>query len=165
VRKVSTVVLAAGLIVPAACGDGGPPPGMVVDTSFMEDATMPGSVLRRGPASPEQLANPTPSPTVRGDSGQISIYDGFFVTAPCARPPVVDASLERDTIRVRIVSQAPAAPADTACAEASRAWGYATLVGQFDGGIYQVHVVHQGDLARAPLDTVYTDITIESRTR
>ena len=162
-RPVPGVVLAAGLVLSAACGDGGPPPGMVADTTYLEDALTPGVILRRGPASPEEVASPAPSPVVSGDYGQISVYDGFFITAPCASAPRIDASRESGTIRVRVISEE--APADDACGESERAWAYAALIGEFEPGRYDVRVSHEGDLARSPLDTVYTDIAIEPRRR
>jgi hypothetical protein len=164
-RSASILLLAAGLTLTAACGEEGPPPGMVADTAFLEDAGKPGTILRRGPATPEEVADPSPTPTVEGDVGQVSIYDGFFVTAPCASPPRVDASRQRDTIHVRVISDAPDTPADSSCSESDRAWGYAALVGEFEEGRYEVRVSHEGDRARPSLDTVFTGITIESRQR
>jgi hypothetical protein len=159
------LVLAAGLALLAGCLDDGPPPGMVADTTYLDDPDQPGTVLRRGPATPDEVADPSPAPTVEGATGRISVYDGFFVTAPCAGPPRVDASLQQDTIHVDVISDPAVLPTDSICAGTDRAWGYAVLVGPFEAGSYAVRLRHQGDRARPPLDTVLAGITIEPRSR
>lgn len=107
------------------------------------------------------MASGRPSaPIVAGDSGQISVYDGYFLLAPCSQPLRVQASQAEDTIRVRLFSS-PDTAATGPCAEDVRPWEYSLLVGQFEPGEYVVHVRHEGDLAReTALDTLYRGIEI-----
>lgn len=137
---------------------------MTVDTTDHEFET-PGTVFQFGPATPEEVARPLYPPVVRGDEGVVSIYEGYFVRAPCSRPLRVDASHEGDTILVRVVSESDTARIET-CAEAERPTGYAVLVGQFEPAEYQVRIVHEGDRSRpTSLDTVYDDITVKPKRR
>lgn len=137
---------------------------LVVDT-VDPDLVKPGTVLRFGPATPEEIARPHYPPVVRGDEGVVSIYEGYFVRAPCSLPLRVDASNEGDTILVRVVSEADSTRTET-CEEPERPTGYAVLVGQFQPAGYRVRIVHEGDRSRpTSLDTVYDDITVKPKRR
>ena len=141
---------------------GSRPAGTDGSSSARADSEKPGTVMRRGPATAEAIADPPAVPSVRGGQGQLSIYDGFFLAAPCAGEPRVDASRRQDTVLVRIVSEPAAVPTES-CDEEARAWGYSLLVGPFQPDEYPVRVVHEGDLERPPLDTVFSDVAIEPR--
>lgn len=125
----------------------------------------PGTILRFGPATSEEIARPATSPMVRGDEGVVSIHEGYFVRGPCARPLRVDASSHGDTILVRVVSEPDTSRVGT-CEERERPTGYAVLVGQFQPAEYRVRVVHEGDRARpTSLDTVYDNIIVKPKQR
>lgn len=159
---------AALLLFLAALGTGcsearAPGQSFLVTTDTVDPALLaPGIVLRKGPATPEAIAGPVYPPIVAGDRGQLSIYEGYFLRAPCSTPIAVDAS-RGDTITVRIRSRPDTAAPDP-CPEAPKPIGYAMLVGQFEPGTYAVRLIHEGDHARpSPLDTVYDNITVEPK--
>lgn len=166
-RGLAIEALCLGLVV-AACApeSDGRLHGALITADTVDAALeQPGTVLRFGPATPEEIARPLYAPIVEGDHGQVSIYRGFFVREPCALPLRVDASLGVDTITLRVVSEPDTARADT-CQEGEHPTGYAVLVGQFEPDVYAVRVVHEGDRSRpAPLDTVYENITVAPRER
>ena len=127
--------------------------------------TKPGTILRWGPATPEAIEGPVYPPVVAGDRGQVSIYEGYFVSRPCHRPLRAEADLQADTIIVRVIAD-PDTARTGPCEEVEKQLGYAMLVGQFDPGTYAVRLIHEGDMAReALLDTVYAGIAIEPRER
>lgn len=171
VRAAMGLWLLAGL---ACVGDGeqaraqadGPMQEAVITADTVDrGGTKPGTILRWGPATPEAIEGPVYPPVVAGDRGQVSIYEGYFVSQPCYRPLRADADLQADTIVVRVIADPDTARAGP-CEEAEKPLGYAMLVGQFDPGSYAVRLIHEGDTARdAPLDTVYADIAIEPRER
>jgi len=159
---------AALLLVLAAlatgCSDArGPGQSLLVTTDTVDPALLaPGIVLRRGPATPEAIAGPVYPPIVKGDRGQVSIYEGYFLQAPCSSPIAAEA-FRGDTITVRVRSL-PDTLAPDPCPEAPKPIGYAMLVGQFEPGTYAVRLIHEGDHARpSPLDTVYPNITVEPK--
>ena len=173
-HALGLAVAVATTLVFAACGQGpdADDPDRTgfsgVDSARITTDTVaadkPGTILRFGPAEPEVAAGPFYPPVVVGDEGQISIYEGFFLVAPCSRPLRADASRAADTIVVRLISEPAASDAD--CQDVERPTGYALLAGQFEPGDYPVRLIHQGDLAReTPLDTVYEDITVEPNPR
>jgi hypothetical protein len=136
-------------------------PSIDADSAIFDPSLGPGTVLRAGPANAEQVADPTSAPVVAADGPQVAIHDGFFRTAPCGGPLGANAVLLSDTIVVRVVSQPPADTA--ACEGEGEATAYALLVGQFEPGDYVVRLIHDGDRARPPLDTVYPPVTLEPR--
>ncbi|MDX1579070.1 MAG: hypothetical protein R3266_11320 [Gemmatimonadota bacterium] len=159
------VAVACVLALGAACQD--PPRDASMATTVVTTDTVdpalqkPGTVFRFGPATEDVLTGPVEPPVVEGDSGQVSIYEGFFVQAPCARPLRAGADTSGDTIIVRVVSE-PDTARTGPCLEEEKALGYAMLVGRFEPGDYAVRVIHEGDLARdPPLDRVYEDIGIQ----
>ena len=168
-----TFTVAAALVLTGCAGEPGSEPSGDQGFSGADSARIsadtvaadkPGTIFRFGPAEPEVASGPVYPPVVVGDEGQISIYEGFFLRAPCSRPLQADASRAGDTIVVRIISRPDSAAAG--CQEAERATGYALLAGQFEPGDYPVRLIHEGDLAReAPLDTVYENITVEPNPR
>lgn len=161
-RALACAALVVTLPPLVGCDAGSPRDAALnVDTAY-SDPTAPGTILRRGPATPEAIRNPPSAPTVYGAAGQVSVHNGFFVAAPCASAPRVDVGRRQDTILVRMVSQSDTVRG-VACPDSARAYGYALLVGQFDPGEYSVRVTHQGDRGRPPLDTVYDDITVQPR--
>lgn len=159
----------AALIACAACGgaDGRVDDrfNITADTAVDDAANQPGTVFRHGPATPEAVQGPVYSPVVRGDEGQVSIYQGYFVRPPCADRLRVEARHRGDTIRVRIYAPRDSAAA-ASCNLPALAVGYSLLVGPFEPGPYDVHLTHEGDIAReTPLDTVYENVTIKPRQR
>lgn len=163
-RRPGALTVALSLTLAAGCAPEGPGPNteaFEVSADTVDPALIaPGVILRRGPATPEAVEGPVYPPVVTGDAGQLSIYEGFFLRAPCSTALAVEAS-RGDTITVRVWS-APDTTAPTPCPDGPKAVGYAMLVGQFDPGTYAVRLIHDGDGARpAPLDTVYDNITVE----
>lgn len=156
------LALSAGACAPDAGGTDTSDARVSADTTD-PGLEKPGTILRFGPAAPEVAAGPLAPPTVEGDEGQVSIYEGYFLRGPCSLPLRVDASHQGDTILVRVISEPDSTRLDT-CEEGQRPTGYAVLVGQFEPDDYQVRVIHEGDGARpTPLDTVYENITVRPR--
>ena len=149
--------LAAGCDAGADAGD-----RFTVTADTVDLAMTPGVIFRHGPATPEAIAAPVTPPVVRGGEGRLSIYDGFFIRAPCSTPLQVQAR-RGDTVTVRVWSEPDTTAADP-CPEEPKPVGYSMLVGPFDPGTYTVRVSHEGDGARPVLlDTVYEDITVDPK--
>jgi hypothetical protein len=164
-----TIGAALLLLATAACtpdGEEAASSGAAIAVDATDpDLERPGTIFRSGPATPEEIARPLYPPIVRGAEGVVSIYEGYFVRAPCSRPLRVDANSEGDTILVRVVSETDTARTDT-CAQPERPTGYSVLVGEFPPADYRVRIVHEGDRSRPTrLDTVYDDITVKPKRR
>lgn len=165
--RAHAVAAIALLAISAGCDGSDRPDALdgqiIIADTIDPELIQPGTVLRVGPATEEAINRPVFPPIVRGDEGMISIYDGFFIQAPCSLPLQRAVRLSRDTITVRFIS-APDTTLDGPCQEDSRPLGYSMLVGQFEPDSYAVRLMHEGDQARAtPLDTVYEDIAVEPK--
>lgn len=161
---LGAVLLLGGI---AGCGDPDVPSAFNDSVRVSADTTdpallAPGIIFRKGPADPQVAAGPVYPPVVTGEPEVLSIYDGYFLRAPCSTPLSVEAS-RGDTITVRLRSR-PDTTAPDPCQDSPKPIGYAMLVGPIEPGTYAVRLIHEGDRARpSPLDTVYENITIDAK--
>ena len=95
------------------------------------------------------------APAVRGDSGTISIYEGYFLKGGCHGGIASDATAAGDTIVLTLLSL-PDTSGTTPCEKEPQIMGYAVLVATLQAGEYVIRVVHDGEVAESPVDSVYT---------
>ena len=108
--------------------------------------------MRYGPAP--DAARPA-APVVEGDSGRISIHGGYFLKGGCHAGIGSDATAAGDTIVLTLLSR-PDTSGTTPCEAEPQVMGYAVLVATLPAGEYVIRVVHEGEVAESPVDSVYT---------
>lgn len=95
------------------------------------------------------------APIVEGDSGRISIYEGYFLKGGCHGGIGSDATAAGDTIVLTLLST-PDTSGTAPCEAEPQIMGYAVLVATLPAGEYVIRVVHEGEVAESPVDSVYT---------